>query len=214
VIEGETKIVESRSRIKRLSLSCEDCKPLPETLEAIKQSDLITIGPGSLYTSIIPNLLVEGIADAISQSRGVKVYICNIMTQPGETEGFTVEDHLGKLFEYSPHLDLDYVIVNSTPITSTLREKYLADGAVQVRFGYRAREAVAADSHVRVSVDGQSKPLTVALGDLLNEDMLVRHDPHKLAGLLLRIHRVELMRLLLEAHEAERGAALYPAPAQ
>lgn len=210
VIQGETKIVDARSQIKRLRLSCDYCKPLPETLEAIKQADLITIGPGSLYTSIIPNLLVEGITEAISESKGVKVYVCNIMTQPGETEGFTVEDHLSKLFEYSPRLDLDYVIVNSSPITAALREKYLADGAVQVEFGSGAQETLAADSRVRVTVDGQTKPLTVALGDLLNENMLVRHDPHKLAGLLLKIHRAELTRLLLEAHKAERGAATYP----
>jgi uncharacterized cofD-like protein len=214
VIEGETKIVESRSRIKRLRLSCEDCKPLPETIEAIKQADLITIGPGSLYTSIIPNLLVEHIAEAISESKGVKVYICNIMTQPGETEGFTVEDHLAELFGYSPRLALDYVIVNSTPIGSALKEKYLADGAVQVQFGAEAQDALSADSRVRLALDGQTKPPTVVLGDLLNEDRLVRHDPHKLAGLLLKIHRAELTRLLLEAHEAERGAALYPASTQ
>src|SRR5882672_11243391 len=80
ILEGETKIVDSRSRIKRLWLSRADCRPLPETLEAIKQADIITIGPGSLYTSLIPNLLVKGIVEAINNSAALKIYICNIMT--------------------------------------------------------------------------------------------------------------------------------------
>ncbi|MFY9557610.1 MAG: gluconeogenesis factor YvcK family protein, partial [Blastocatellia bacterium] len=116
VIEGETNIVESRSRIKRLSLSSECCRPLPETLDAIKEADIITIGPGSLYTSIVPNLLVDGIVDAMRESTAMKVYVCNIMTQPGETEGFDLKDHLRVLFEYSPNLDIDCVIVNNAQI--------------------------------------------------------------------------------------------------
>src|SRR5207247_4376939 len=100
-----------------------------ETLEAIKRADIITIGPGSLYTSLIPNLLVDGIVDSMRDSAALKVYICNIMTQPGETDGFDVEDHLRVLFEYSPNLDLDYVLVNTSPISEDLRDKYLADGA-------------------------------------------------------------------------------------
>src|SRR5262245_52490607 len=132
VIRGETNIVESRSRIRKLWLSNDHCRPLAETLEAIKNADIITIGPGSLYTSIIPNLLVDGIVEAMRESDALKVYICNIMTQPGETDNFNVEDHLCVLFAYSPNLSIDYVVVNTAPISADLREKYLADGAVEV----------------------------------------------------------------------------------
>src|SRR5215813_4418292 len=191
IVAGETKIVEARSRIKRVWLSHENCRPLSETLEAIQHADMITIGPGSLYTSIIPNMLVHGIVDAIKASRAVKVYICNIMTQPGETEGFGVEDHIRALYECSPDLPLDYVIVNSAPISAALRGKYLADGAVQVEPG----PGLAMDGLTR-SVDG--KPYSAAprgarivTGNLINEDNVVRHDPAKLAQLLLQIYRAD-----------------------
>lgn len=189
VIEGETKIVEARARIKRLRLSRERCRPLAETLEAIQHADLITIGPGSLYTSIIPNLLVDDIVAAMNQSGALKVCICNIMTQPGETDGFSVEDHLRALFDYSPELDIDYAVVNSAAINPALREKYLEDGAVQVEYdaapvrtGLRDVLEIAAASRRRIAV---------VSGDLLSEHEVVRHDPHRLARVLLNIHRLE-----------------------
>ncbi len=190
VIEGETKIVDARARVKRLRLSCEDCQPLGETLQAIKNASIITIGPGSLYTSIIPNLLVGGIVEAIRDSEALKVYICNVMTQPGETEGFSVEDHVRALYEYSPRLELDYVIVNSAPITSALREKYLADGAVQVAFG--STSALGDDPQpVLFTGQGAEAQVRVICGDLLNENDVVRHDPDKLANLLLELYQSE-----------------------
>lgn len=189
VIEGETKIVESRSRIRRLRLSCGNCRPLPETLDAIRLADVITIGPGSLYTSIIPNLLVDDIVEAMNASNALKVYICNIMTQPGETDGFSVEDHLSALLDYSPDLMLDYIVVNSAPINFALREKYLADGAVQVEF----------NSHLgrEMDIDAKShRKISIVCDDLLNENDLVRHDPHRLASLVLKIHRMEKVTAL------------------
>ena len=192
VLQGETKIVNSRSRIKRLWLSRADCRPLPETLEAIKQADIITIGPGSLYTSLIPNLLVHGIVEAINNSAALKIYICNIMTQPGETEGFSIEDHLRVLFEYSPQLRLDYAIANSTLVTRASREKYLADGAVQVKFKADPPSGTPAEQRLKVDVDGDSKhSIRMIREELLNENGLVRHDPQKLARLLLKIHRAD-----------------------
>jgi uncharacterized cofD-like protein len=190
-ITGETKIVESRGRIKNLRLSCEPCNPLPETLDAIKHADIITLGPGSLYTSIIPNLLVDGITDAVCESLALKVYICNIMTQPGETDGFSVEDHVRTLIEYSPRLELDYVIVNSEPISSDLREKYLADGALEVGLASGAeREIIVSSNGLTITLDNGSEVRLVS-GDLLNENDLVRHDPDKLARLLLDLYRSE-----------------------
>lgn len=196
VIRGETNIVESRTPIKRLSLSSAMCRPLPETLDAINRADIITIGPGSLYTSIIPNLLVDGIVDAMRESDALKLYICNIMTQPGETDNFDVEDHLRVLFEYSPKLEIDYVIVNTAPISGDLREKYLADGAAQVNF----------DSLVREGFDGEPHPASVQTGngvfgfqlicrDVLREDGLVRHDSAKLARLVMETRQIRRVAL-------------------
>jgi uncharacterized cofD-like protein len=198
VIEGETKIVEARAPIKRLRLSHPNCKPLPETLEAIKQADIITIGPGSLYTSIIPNLLVGNIVSAMNESNALKVYICNIMTQPGETGGFTVEDHIRALIEYSPKLELDYIVVNSAAINPALREKYLADGAAQVKFKSQ-RDSGTPPEAVDIGSLNHHK-VSIVCEDLLNENNVVRHDPDRLATLILRIHRMERVASLLVAY--------------
>jgi uncharacterized cofD-like protein len=187
VVLGETSIVQAGSRIKKLSLSRQHCQPLPETLEAIGQADLITIGPGSLYTSIIPNLLVSGIEEAISRSSALKIYICNIMTQPGETDGFSVEDHLRVLFEYSPSLHLDYVLVNSAPISRNLRQKYLAEGSVQVRLARKSRMRDSGPGIMNDGDDALPGGIKVISGALLNENDVVRHDPNKLADLLMHI---------------------------
>ncbi|HYL97601.1 MAG TPA: gluconeogenesis factor YvcK family protein [Blastocatellia bacterium] len=173
IINGETRIVRARSRIKKLWLSDPDCSPLPETLEAIANADIITVGPGSLYTSIVPNLLVSGIVEAIKSSRAVKFCIANIMTQPGETDGFSVEDHLRVIGEYSPGLVFDYVVVNNAPISPLLKDKYLSEGAIQVEL---------ADPHGFRT--GSAGPKVIA-ANLLNDGGLVRHDSLKLANLLI-----------------------------
>jgi uncharacterized cofD-like protein len=191
IILGETNIVESRSPIRKLRLSSDNCRPLPETLDAIKDADIITIGPGSLYTSIIPNLLVNGIVDAVANSGALKVYICNIMTQPGETDGFDVEEHLRVLFEYSPSLELDYVIVNNAPIGAALREKYLADGASQVGFDSLARNQFDAELPVLIKTPERVHPFNLICRNVIHEDGLVRHDPDKLARLVLELRQPE-----------------------
>jgi uncharacterized cofD-like protein len=193
VIEGESKITGARSRIKNLWLS-QKCHPLPETLEAIREANIITIGPGSLFTSIIPNLLVDGIVEAICKSAALKIYICNIMTQPGETEGFGGEDHLRTLFAYSPRLKFDYVLVNSAPISADLREKYLADGSVQVEFKSETAISFAPNSEIVVNIEEHSAHrFQIIRGDLLNESGLVRHDPHKLARMIVDLYVAEML---------------------
>jgi uncharacterized cofD-like protein len=190
VIRGETNIVESRSRIKRLRLSSDNCQPLPETLEAIKHADIITIGPGSLYTSIIPNLLVDGIVEAMRDSPALKIYICNIMTQPGETDGFDAEDHLRVLLDYSPDLELDYALVNTAPINDELRQKYLADGAAQVELGPAIGDGQWNEQQqVVIEKANRTHCFRLICRDVLHEDGLVRHEPAKLARLLLDIHQ-------------------------
>jgi uncharacterized cofD-like protein len=193
IIEGESKITEARSRINRLWLSHE-CHPLSETLEAIEKADIITIGPGSLFTSLIPNLLVKGIVEAICKSSALKIYICNIMTQPGETEGFGGEDHLRTLFAYSPRLKFDYVMVNSTPISAELREKYLADGSVQVEFKQDATQTFAPNTETVVSLgEHTTQRFQIIRSDLLSESGLVRHDPRKLARLIMDLYVAEIL---------------------
>ncbi|HKP13840.1 MAG TPA: uridine diphosphate-N-acetylglucosamine-binding protein YvcK [Blastocatellia bacterium] len=190
-IQGESKIVAARTPISHLRLS-HPCRPLAETLDAIAQADLITIGPGSLYTSIIPNLLVDDIVAALNRSSAMKAYICNIMTQPGETDGFTVEDHLNALFEHSPALRLDYVIANAAPIHAALRDKYLADGAVQVEFTARSLCDADLPVEIRVGEAPHVRSLLVMCDNLVSEHNVVRHDPLRLAQLLLNIHQRHL----------------------
>lgn len=184
LLRGETRIAQSKSSIAKLRLSRARCRPLPETLEAIGLADIITIGPGSLYTSIIPNLLVDDISGAIESSPAVKVYICNIMTQPGETQGFSLEDHVRVLSQHSPDLELDYVLVNSAPISEELRTRYLADGSVQVGIG----EPVTSLANGFARSGG---PSTIIARDLLHESGVVRHDPGKLATALFEIYSSE-----------------------
>lgn len=195
VIRGETNIVASRSPIRRLRLSSDSCRPLPETLDAIKQADIITIGPGSLYTSLIPNLLVDGIVDAMRGSDALKIYICNIMTQPGETDHFDVEAHLRVLFDYSPNLDLDFVIVNTAPISAELREKYLADGAAQVEFKSFAVAGFKGERYPSfIETSKRIHPFHLIGRGVLHEDGLVRHDPDKLALLVLQAAELRASR--------------------
>src|SRR5438552_11273367 len=110
-VHGESQITGARARIRHLRLVPEHCLPLPETLAAIQSADIITIGPGSLYTSIIPNLLVRGVAEAIGDATATKVFVSNLMTQPGETDDYGFRDHLDTIREYAPQIRFDYAIV-------------------------------------------------------------------------------------------------------
>lgn len=131
IIEGESAIpgaaLEQNSPITQIFLKQEDTDPLPETIEAIRNADMIVIGPGSLYTSVIPNLLIRDVARAIFDSRAKRFYICNIMTQPGETDGYTQEDHIRAI---EAHLDqaegrlFDYVVANTGNLPKSIEEKY------------------------------------------------------------------------------------------
>src|ERR1700722_3118287 len=112
-VAGESRISHSRSRIEKIEIRPRRPKPMPETLEAIANADLITLGPGSLFTSVIPNLLVEGIPQAIAQSQASKAYIMNLMSQPGETTNFRASDHVAAIHRHATMPILDYCVVNS-----------------------------------------------------------------------------------------------------
>ncbi len=132
IVAGESQIPLAGKRIKRVFLDPFDVVPLDEALKAIAQADLILIGPGSLYTSILPNLLVRGIFEEIKRSSAPKVYICNVMTQPGETDGYTAAEHVEALYAHVNEPFLDTIIVNSAEISPLILEKYAEKGATPV----------------------------------------------------------------------------------
>lgn len=140
IIEGESKIpsevIVRNTRIKKIAIKPIDAKPLEEAIKAINNADVIIMGPGSLYTSIIPNLLVKGIPEAICKSPAKKVYISNVMTQPGETDGFKVSNHLKVLMDYGVAGNIDYVIANNGIIPPDIKEKYARENAELVVLDY------------------------------------------------------------------------------
>ncbi|HHV95588.1 MAG TPA: YvcK family protein [Clostridiaceae bacterium] len=171
IIIGESKIGERnpnrKCRIKRVYLKPENAKPLDEVLEAINEAEAIIMGPGSLYTSIMPNLVVPGISEAIKNSKAIKIYVCNIMTQPGETDGYTVTDHIKAIEDHTFNGIIDYCIVNTASIPQKLKEKYLEEGAQVVRI----------DCEKIKELD-----INMIYRDLIDENNnFLRHDPRKLA---------------------------------
>jgi uncharacterized cofD-like protein len=172
-IEGETRITGARRRIQRIELNPSHAEPLKDALEAIASADIVTIGPGSLYTSLIPNLLVQKMADAIEQSGATRIYIQNIMTQPGETEGFSAADHVQVLMDHcSGRLLFPHALLNTAAPSRQLIEKYRADGAAPVELDLARLAALGIE------------PLEC---DLLAEDGVVRHDPDRLATAVYRM---------------------------
>ena len=190
-VVGESKIYQFKKeqdcRIQRVSLIPERPAPLPAAIEAIEGADLILLGPGSLYTSIIPNLLVDGVAHAIAQSDAPKVYVCNIMTQEGETEGYTAADHLEALLAHGEPGLVDLCLANSTPVRPGLVERYRAEDAAPLVVD-RARIAA-------LGLELEERPLASAGGDY------ARHDPDQLAEAILEIYRRRAMRIF---HGARR----------
>ncbi|WP_248929526.1 gluconeogenesis factor YvcK family protein [Paenibacillus hamazuiensis] len=132
IIEGESKIPLAGGRIKRVFIEPADVSPLQEAVEALIEADAILVGPGSLYTSILPNLLVPQIARTIVESQAVKIFICNVMTQPGETDGYSVSDHLNAVRLHVGEDLFDYVIVNNGEIPPQVQDRYAEKGATVV----------------------------------------------------------------------------------
>jgi uncharacterized cofD-like protein len=171
VIEGETNIAGSAHRISTLHISPDNPEPLPQTLEAIREADLITIGPGSLYTSLISNLLIRGIPEAIAQSRAQRVFICNLMTQPGETLGMTAADHIRAIYQHAHAQIFDYALLDTTAITPAMRANYLDQRAEQVKVDVDAVRALG---------------VTPMLGEFLEEHGgVARHAIDRVAEILL-----------------------------
>jgi uncharacterized cofD-like protein len=171
-ITGETNIAHDPARIGRIKLCPDAPLPLPEVLEAIRQADVIVAGPGSVFTSVVPNLLVREISDALAASRALKVYVCNVMTQPGETDGFTASDHVRAIEAHVKRRVFEYVLVNKARPSEDLLARYHKIGA----------EFVAPDCD-RIAALGYT-PIT---GSFVSESAVVRHDPDKLANAILRL---------------------------
>ena len=132
-VQGETRITASTGRIVDLHMVPPDPQPLPQALEAIAQADLITIGPGSLFTSLVPNMLVKGVPQAIAASPAVKVFVCNLMTQSNESLGLSAADHVRAIYKHTAnHKIFDYALLNRTPVSEALRAKYALEGAAQI----------------------------------------------------------------------------------
>ncbi|HLK68945.1 MAG TPA: uridine diphosphate-N-acetylglucosamine-binding protein YvcK [Bryobacteraceae bacterium] len=131
-VVGETRISRSRQRIRRIRLEPRKVRPLPAALTAIAEADVITLGPGSLFTSVVPNLLVDGIPSAIRKSPAVKAYFVNLMSQPGETTEFRASDHLQAIHQHAGGKFLDYAVVNIRPITSAIKKRYAQAEALPV----------------------------------------------------------------------------------
>jgi len=169
-VEGETRITAQRKRIRRVQLNPVDARPLPDALHAIACADLITLGPGSLYTSLIPNMLVQEVIGAIRSSRAMKVYIQNIMTQPGETDGYSTADHIQALTEHSDGILFPNVLLNRALPSAGMLKPYEAEKASLVEIDRERLRALR---------------LNLVERELLAEDGMIRHDPDRLARAVL-----------------------------
>ena len=175
IVKGESQIpkeaIKQKSPIERLVLEPEDAVPLKEALDAIKEADAIVMGPGSLYTSVIPNLLVNKISSAVRKSKAYKVYISNIMTQPGETDGFTASDHLKTIQKYGGKDIVECVIANCGAISDELKEKYDKEGAKLVELD---------EENIK------SQGVDLIVGNLIKmESGFIKHDADYLAQILV-----------------------------
>ncbi len=180
-VRGETNISKSHEPIVRLTLEPAGSQPLREVLDAIADADAIVLGPGSLYTSILPNFLVDGIAEAVAKTNSVKIYICNVMTQPGETDAFTASEHVRVLLEQTSERVCDTVIINEEPPRKLL-ERYAEEGQIPVAPDRAAIEAMG---------------LRVLGASVVSETSTVRHDSNRLADVVLK---------LIDEHVAKRSS--------
>ncbi|MBI3471066.1 MAG: uridine diphosphate-N-acetylglucosamine-binding protein YvcK [Candidatus Solibacter usitatus] len=190
LVAGESRISRSRRPIDRIRLRPRRCKPLKETLAAIAAADLITLGPGSLFTSVIPNLLVDGVPDAIRRSQAVKAYFVNLMWQPGETMQYRASDHVRALYRHSVPDLVDYAVVNIRNVRRSLQKQYARQHARPVELDFNELNDMG---------------LEVVAGNLLQESEKVRHNPEAVASVAVQLAREGRLRRELAAHEAEKS---------
>ncbi|WP_299092345.1 YvcK family protein [uncultured Metabacillus sp.] len=177
-VSGESKIPFSGKKIKRVFLSPDEIEPLPETIDAIQEADLIIIGPGSLYTSILPNLLVPKIGEEVCKAKAKKVYICNVMTQAGETLNYSASDHVRALYDHMKCTFMDTILVNKEEIPDHIKALYEEELAKPVHYDIENLKALG---------------LQVITDKIVSyENNVIRHDTNKVAKLLYGILQQEL----------------------
>ena len=169
IINGESNISCANKRIQRVTMEPSDVPAVQSALNAIRDADIVVLGPGSLYTSVIPNLLVGNIVEALRNTRAMRMYVCNVMTQPGETDHYTASDHVRALFDHGGQGIVDYVLVNVEEIASCLLDHYAREGACPVKADIDELEQMG---------------VTVIPAQLVNESNWVRHDPERLARVI------------------------------
>ena len=172
IVEGESHIPEVPGRIRRVRLFPPHVSPVASALEAIRTADAIVLGPGSLYTSIMPNLLVDGVAEELRSSRALKIYICNVMTQPGETDSYTASMHAKAILRHAGSGVIDFMLVNSAPLEEHLKARYAAEGIYPVVVDEEAINALG---------------IGFVCADIINQSDAVRHDPDKLSRSVMRM---------------------------
>jgi uncharacterized cofD-like protein len=172
LVRGETNITASRHHIVELMLDPPDAAPLKETLDAIEHADLITVGPGSLYTSLITNLLVDGVPEALARARGVRVYICNLMTQANESLGLTASEHIERIYEHARAPIFDCALVNTAPFSAETLARYAAEGAAPIISDVERIEALG---------------VRCIAGNFASEDSVVRHAAGRVTGALMAL---------------------------
>jgi uncharacterized cofD-like protein len=188
-VRGETKITASRSGISRLSLVPADARPLPQALGAILNADIVSIGPGSLFTSCIPNLLVPGVPEAIRRSAALRVYVGNLMTQPNESTGLTASEHIQAIFDHAGGKVFDYALLNSAPVPAELGARYAEDNSEPL---FNDLEAI------------RALGVTPILGDYLDATQFARHATDRIA--------LDLLNLPARLQHEHDGQAQAPTP--
>ncbi len=173
-VRGESNIPKQRKRVRYVYLDPPDALPVDAALQAIDDADVILLGPGSLYTSVIPNLLVNSVAERIRASAALKIYICNVMTQPGETDGFDAADHIRAIMEHGGQGLIQYCLINSAAIPPEVAQRYHEQGA----------EVVTADI-ARIRALG----VIPVVRPLISDSNLARHHPQKLADAIVELVR-------------------------
>ena len=176
LVRGETKITASHQRIEELMLEPADAAALPETLEAIEHADLITVGPGSLYTSIITNLLVQDMPAALANARGLRVYVCNLMTQANESLGLSAAEHIERIYEHTRAPIFDYAIVNTGTFSADTLARYAAENAAPIKADIDRIEAMG---------------IRCITGDFVSEGAVVRHAAGRVTGALLALGQAQ-----------------------
>lgn len=168
IIHGESNIPEAHGKIKRLYTEPDDCRALPDVIEAIRNAELIILGPGSLYTSVTPNLLIKEIANEISKSNAKKIYVCNIMTQPGETDNYSVSDHVKALMQHAGSKDIVETVLVNDFLPSNLAKKYQLSGSYPVKLDYENLKKLGVKVFSRKLIED-------------SKEGLVRHSSHRVA---------------------------------